>query len=60
MTPANSKLWLSVRDIQFELDVSAGSAYRLVHERIPHTRIGGLIRVHRDDLERALRGDDAE
>jgi hypothetical protein len=49
------KDWLSVKDLQAELGIGPGLAYRLVNSgRIPSVRIHGLIRIHRPTMERTL------
>jgi excisionase family DNA binding protein len=47
---------LSVRDLARELRIGKNAAYRLAH-RLPHARVGDLIRIRRSDLERELWGD---
>ncbi len=46
---------LSVRDLARELGIGRNAAYRLAH-RLPHARVGELIRIRRSDLEHALWG----
>jgi excisionase family DNA binding protein len=47
---------LSVGDLARELRIGKNAAYRLAH-RLPHARVGDLIRIRRSDLERELWGD---
>jgi hypothetical protein len=47
--------WLSVKQLQKELGIGPGLAYRLVNSgRIPSVRLHGLIRIHRPTMKRAL------
>ena len=47
--------WLSVKQLQEELGIGLGLAYRLVSSgRIPSVRLHGLYRIHRPTMERAL------
>jgi hypothetical protein len=47
--------WLSVKQLQEELGIGLGLAYRLVSSGcIPSVRIHGLIRIHRPTMERTL------
>jgi ribonuclease HI len=51
----DQKAWLSVKDLQSELGIGNDLAYRLVRSgRIPSVKLGGLIRIHRPTMERAL------
>jgi predicted transcriptional regulator len=54
-TLVSAKNWLTVRKLQEKLGVGQSSAYRFVHARVRHARVGELMRVHHDDLDVALR-----
>lgn len=50
-----SGAWLTIRDLQHELQIGQKLAYRLVKSgTIPSVRVGGLIRIYRPQLEEAL------
>ena len=47
--------WLTVKDLQDELQIGQKLAYKLLKsEEIPSVRVGGLIRIYRPQLEEAL------
>jgi excisionase family DNA binding protein len=50
--------WLTVRDLRRELHLGEKAVYRALKSGdIPSVRVGGVYRVHRKQLERALLGD---
>ncbi len=45
--------FLTTKDLQRELKISQGLAYRLIKSgAIPSIRVGTVYRIHRSDLER--------
>lgn len=47
--------WLTVKDLQDELQIGQKLAYKLLKSgEIPSVRVGGLIRIYRPQLEEAL------
>jgi excisionase family DNA binding protein len=50
-----SGAWLTVKDLQHELQIGEKLAYKLLKSgSIPSVRVGGLIRIYRPQLEEAL------
>jgi excisionase family DNA binding protein len=50
-----AQAWLTPKDLQRELQIGEKLAYRLLKNgAIPSVRVGGLIRIHRLQLEEAL------
>jgi excisionase family DNA binding protein len=49
---------LSPSEVAFELRISAVTVYRLIGaQQIPALRVGGQLRISRDDLDRYLHGE---
>ena len=52
-TDYRTKTYLSANDLMQLLDISHGTAYRLMHA-MPHIQIGKVLRVTKDALEKHL------
>ncbi|WP_289029264.1 helix-turn-helix domain-containing protein [uncultured Algoriphagus sp.] len=55
----NEKKWLKSRDVQRLLGISSGTLQTLRNqEKIPFTRLGGVIYYDRQELEKCLKEND--
>jgi excisionase family DNA binding protein len=59
MTTVETPTLLSVRDVAAHLRVSRATAYRLIHAgELPAVRVGGQLRVDRDELNNYIYGEE--